>query len=159
MADSFGGRNLVNPIKLNMGGCGGGGGGVYGHANFTLAMDTGDLHAIHGLPANDSMYVGRVVVYVLVVWAMATLDLLVYRTQRSLWLGCSGGSAQRGGRACTHFPCCRMASPRRRGVTAHDNWDGDIARTKTSALLCAQRLRTARARLARSRPGAHATQT
>ena len=56
--------------------------GVYGHANFTLAMDTGDPHAVHGLPPNDSIDVGRVVVYARVAWAMATLDRLFYRTQR-----------------------------------------------------------------------------
>ena len=133
---------------------------MYGHATFTLAIDTGDLNALHGLPPNDSMYVGRVVVYVLVVWAMATLDLLVYRAQRSLWLWCGvGENVQRDRRACTRPPCCGMATPRRRGVTAHDNWNGDIARSKTSAMQCAQLLRTARARLARSGPIAHATQS
>ena len=39
-----------------------------------------------------------------------------------------------------------MATPRLRGVTAHDNWDGDIATNKTSPMLCARLLRTARAR-------------
>ena len=43
-------------------------------------MDTGYLHDVHGIPPNDSIYAGRVVVYVLVVWAMATLDLMFGRT-------------------------------------------------------------------------------
>ena len=55
-------------------------------------MDTGYLHAVHGIPPNDSIYAGRVVVYVLVVWAMATLDLMFDRTQRDVWRGCGCGN-------------------------------------------------------------------
>ena len=52
-----------------------------------------------------------------------------------------------------------MATPRRRGVMAYDNLGGSTVRTNASALLCAQRMRVAPARLARGGPIAHATQS
>ena len=134
-------------------------GGVYGHTNFTRAMDTGYLHAVHGIPPNDSIYAGRVEVSVLVVWAMATLDLMFDRTQRNVWRGCGCGNIPNYWPACTRFPCCRMATPRRRGVMAYDNLGGSTVRNNASALLCAQRMRVAPARLARGGPIAHATQS
>ena len=36
LADNYGGRDLVTPIKHN---------GVYAHAKLTLTLDTGDLDA------------------------------------------------------------------------------------------------------------------